>query len=250
MGSQQVIDQLQESKKNKTSLYWRSELLAENPKSFLDTEQWPETDSSFFELKLMFIDLTIDLDHSRQTLVASIGCWLLSHREKTFLYVKSKPLTLLQLEEHAQDTSIDLKSSPPKAMSGMFAAVLSQKDGLGKLSPTIQPESTTLSLNMHYQDLNSSGTLSLTIASQSRVDPPVFGPLYNEIIAHPRKPLPQENITHEHALDKAHQEWIQAKPSSQTAKKSAVNSQRYKYAQIKKRKLSKKIKGFAKKSKK
>jgi hypothetical protein len=161
LSSQTVFDQLSNDDAPKPPpLYWRSSLL-DDPRASLMEGASTEADN---QQQLLFVDLTFEflVKHSVPMLTVCFGCFL-KRQQPTCLYVQGFPLTIMQLERHAQSVGIDLHSAPPKAMAGMMAIEL--KDILKSKQQTlpIKMEEAQLHLPLYYRDVEESGTLSMDI---------------------------------------------------------------------------------------
>eukprot|EP00980_Cylindrotheca_fusiformis_P014091 scaffold3702_cov126-Cylindrotheca_fusiformis.AAC.3 len=178
-------------------LYWRSQLLvAASP-----LEQWPTNTHT-----LWFVDITFEFQKN-VSIQATMGFYLLRRppppsrpSSKAAVYVQSKPFTQQTLEDHAENIHIDLTSAPAKAMAGMMANALMKlgpnnnsndtvKDPVQLVGESKDDTSTKIQLDLFYQDLQETGTLSLDVHEQtSALDGLGILPLYQAICNPPAQP--------------------------------------------------------------
>jgi hypothetical protein len=162
LGSQTVLDRLGNDDAPKhPPLYWRSSLL-DDPRASLMEGASTEADN---QQHLLFVDLTFDFVVKEKVpmLTVRFGCFL-KRQSLTCLYVRGSPLTIMQLERHAQSVGIDLHSAPPKAMAGMMATELKNLVKSKQVVNTVVMEKEQqFHLPLYYGDVEESGTLSMDI---------------------------------------------------------------------------------------
>lgn len=161
LGSQTVFDRLSNDDAPKPPpLYWRSSFL-DDPLASLMEGASTEADN---KQQLFFVDLTFDfvVQEKVPMLTVCFGCFL-KQRQPTCLYVRGSPLTIMQLERHAQSVGIDLHSAPPKAMAGMMAKELIDILKSKQQYVPIKMEEAQFHLPLYYRDVEESGTISMDI---------------------------------------------------------------------------------------
>ena len=204
LGFQPVIDRLDAENKCDTetnTLYWRSKLLLDNPSCLLPghdnhvKNEWPTGDSNNQNQnhKLLFVDLTFDFsnkDRKNSSNKPSVrfGCFLL--QKPTCLYLQGGPLTMRQLEQHAESICIQLNSAPPEAMAGMMANELVAMTA----TKIVRLDRSQLHLSIFYNEVQDSGKLAMDIAqSTSQLDQVCMQLLSWDLLARDRRQV--ESLT-------------------------------------------------------
>jgi hypothetical protein len=222
LGSKKVLTHLRARRSNHSTtnqpspLYWRSELFGNDV-----LEQWPNEEALWFvEITFDFVTLA-----EKKMVQATFGCYLLQP-QKQCLYVQTKPFSQIStLEQHAQNINIDLTSAPPRAMAGMMAKALL----VGDLVKLHSKDSTTIQLELFYQDLEESGILSLEIQRQtSTLDDLGILPIYQAIRNPPETAAAAkeaETPTDPRQLIQEFQRWMSQKGEKEKGEASTSNSQ-------------------------
>ena len=179
-------------------LYWRSEILLQDPTILLNNENWPKEASLFF-------DVTFEFIHGKNISVTLAALFL--NEDDSCIYAKTSPLSLQVLEDHAKTASVDLMSGPPKAMAGMMGTAMKQFQQ-GNNQSSIKLENNKLVLSLYYPKLSESGILHLDIQkTTSKFDSLGMTPLYWAITTEARKSI-EDKISQEYELDTAFGEWL------------------------------------------
>jgi ABC-type transporter Mla MlaB component len=155
LGSQKVLLRLDNHEKCSAPLYWRSKLSVDDPSGLLRGQ--------CIDAQLLFVDITFDFvvhgdDDKAPQLLVQLGFFRLN--QPTCTYLQTSPLTMAQLEQHAQAVGIDLHSAPPKAMASMMAQELQTP----QKPQTLHVEGDEARLSLYYRDVHESGNLLLKIS--------------------------------------------------------------------------------------
>jgi hypothetical protein len=222
LGTRAVLDRLKQDKNNinKKSLYWRSKLFDDDP---LGQGCWPDSTSSTTDNdhKILFLDLTFDFDvddndNKNPKLSLRFGCFLL--QQPSCRYVQGSPLTMTQLEQHAQSVGIDLHSAPPKAMAGIMAkellaaAAANTNTKIQLLLNKDDKNRNQFQLSLYYRDVEESGILALDVAhSTSQWDRVGMNLFYRDLTWRDRTTEPPFMEDSKDLLDLTNQfeEWFQ-----------------------------------------
>lgn len=221
-------------------------------------EEWPKNDQEV----LWFVEVTFDFVTAveEKTVEGTIGCYLLQPNNKS-LYVQAKPFSQHNLEQHAKSIHIDLKSAPPKAMAGMMAKALleiqkNNKKSLARVHS--KDDSSTLELELFYQDLEENGILSLDVQRQtSALDGLSILTLYQAIQNPPAVSKEPEASNDQRQLLQEFQQWacqkeeegkvgISSNIAAASQSKKRANLQIHQFQPLKKRSKKKKKISYAK----
>jgi hypothetical protein len=192
LGVDTVLENLQQTnpsnKKNKdttvTLFYWRTKLLLDDPSCLLNG-----TYADADEASTLFSDLKISWNTKQPGLVLQWGAMIL--RQPCCTYIQSVPLTIEQLESHAQSVGLDLYSAPASAMAqAMGRALLVPHTN----APKVTMESPQkFQIQLYYPDVQETGTLNLDVLHQtSQFDGVGMSLLYWDLTS--RVPPPRSQV--------------------------------------------------------
>lgn len=150
--------------------YWKSPLLLTGDNLDTCTSDSSGT-SNGDDWHMVFLDITVTFDVSKQELTTTVGMMLV--RKEECVYVTS-PLSFSQLATHSEKIGIDIVCTYPNAIAhavgGAFMGMawnttltLQRSDGtnISTAQDFVASEKLRLPLSLHYRDLQETGTLEL-----------------------------------------------------------------------------------------
>jgi hypothetical protein len=153
VGKETLLKHLSTVPGNSFRLYWRTPL-------------WHDASS-----EIMFLDTTVTFDRSK--ISTTFGVLLLRKSNSHISYIKTSPLTFSQLASHTHNVGIDLDSTAPDAMARTMGSALittSLKEDADKIQCFDGGEKITVSVPLHYTDLQETSPLVIESATISKLD--------------------------------------------------------------------------------
>jgi hypothetical protein len=151
VGKESLLKHLNAVPGNSFRLYWRTPLLH---------------DASS---EMMFLDATVTFDRSKISTMFGV---LLKISSNHIYFIKTSPLTFSQLAIHAQNVGIDLDSTAPHAMARTMgsALIICLQEDVDKIQCVDGGEKITVSVPLHYTDLQETSPLVTESATVSKLD--------------------------------------------------------------------------------
>jgi hypothetical protein len=170
LGVDTVLEKLQppnlSNKKNDGTtvslFYWRTKLLLGDDPSCLLNGTYTE------EASTLFLDLKISWNTKQPGMELQFGAMILQQPQCT--YIQSIPLTIQQLESHAQSVGLDMYSAPDaSAMAQAVGRALLDANApkVNGMEESASSPQTTFQIQLYYPDVQETGTLNLNVLHQT-----------------------------------------------------------------------------------
>ena len=148
------------------TFYWRTQLL--NRSDIPDERPRPPFQSVFLDVTISFLR-----EEGKPCSQVEFGTLLLSAEESNLLYyyVKSAPLTLSNLREHAEAIGIEMDATAPKAIAtSMGGALLALTALFPSDVSVIDGAIMAARLPIFYSDLEETGSLNIVTSTASKLE--------------------------------------------------------------------------------